>query len=102
MLRFRHFSGSGASLDEAINRWIQEEDPDVRFMAQSQLPDGSVTVSFIYEESFVAHGRRLSREHGLDSGRPPPGPSEKSDARISGGAESGVPPVNEHVDQSVS
>ncbi len=63
-MRFRHFSGLGSELDEAISEWIQQG-ADIHFMSHSQQPDGTITVCFVYQESFAAQERRLSAEQGM-------------------------------------
>ncbi len=72
MLRFRHFTGVGPELDRVVNEWIQLEEPDIRFMSQSGLSDGGIGLCLVYEEGFAAQERRMTREHGLERGEPPP------------------------------
>lgn len=66
-MRFRHFSGLGSDLDDEISAWIQQG-ADIHFMSHSQQPDGSLTVCFVYQESFAAQERRLMAEQGLHDG----------------------------------
>ncbi len=76
-MRFRHFTGLGEGLDDDINRWLQSESPDVELMSQTQLPDGAITVCFVYQEGFAAQERRMTAEHGLRDSEPsrlPPEP----------------------------
>jgi len=68
-MRFRHFAGHGPELDQEISQWIQEG-ADIHHMSHSQLPDGTLTVCFVYQEGFAAQERRLTSEHGLRE--PPP------------------------------
>lgn len=63
-MRFRHFTGMGEDLDRAISEWIQAG-ADIHFMSHSQLPDGAITVCFVYQESFAAQERRMTAEHGM-------------------------------------
>lgn len=63
-MRFRHFSGMGSDLDEQISEWILSG-ADIHFMSHSQLPDGTITVCFVYQEGFAAQERRLTAEYGL-------------------------------------
>lgn len=63
-VRFRHFTGMGSDLDEAISEWILSG-ADVHFMSHSQMPDGTITVCFVYQEGFAAQERRLTAEHGM-------------------------------------
>ncbi len=71
MLRFKQFSGSGPELERAINTWLEEYEPDVTQMAQTEGRDGRVIISFVFEESFRGQELRLSSERGM-SGAPPP------------------------------
>lgn len=63
-MRFRHFTGLGQDLDDEISGWIQLG-ADIHFMSHSQLPDGQITVCFVYQEGFAAQERRMTAEHGL-------------------------------------
>jgi hypothetical protein len=69
-MRFRHFTGLGRALDDDINSWLQAESPDVELMSQTQVPDGAITVCFVYQEGFAAQERRMSAEHGLRETEP--------------------------------
>jgi hypothetical protein len=65
LTRFKQFQGSGADLERAVNRWMEDFEPDITQMAQTVSADGGVTVSFIYEESFRGQELRLDNEHGM-------------------------------------
>jgi hypothetical protein len=77
MLRFKLFSGSQPQIEEAINTWLAEFEPDVTHMTQTADGDGSVTVSFLFEESFRGQERRLSEEHGMTRAEEPAIPSSE-------------------------
>jgi hypothetical protein len=62
MLRFKHFSGAGRDLEEAINRWLEEFEPEVSQMVQTVEASGVVTIGFLFEESFRGQERRMSEE----------------------------------------
>ena len=75
MLRFKQFSGSGSDLEQAINAWLEEFEPDITQMTQSDRADGSVSISFIFEESFRGTELRLSSERGMSRAATPPASS---------------------------
>lgn len=63
MLRFRAFSGADtSSVEEAINKWLMQAEPDVKLMQQSLAASGALTVSFLYDEGFTATEQRMSVE----------------------------------------
>ena len=63
MLRFKAFSGLDIPvLEQQINAWLTRAEPDVKMMDQSVMPDGTLTVSFLYDEGFRASERRLTEE----------------------------------------
>ncbi|GAC1443054.1 MAG: hypothetical protein NVSMB52_00950 [Chloroflexota bacterium] len=68
MLRFKLFSGSGADLESDVNAWLAQLEPDVTQMVQTAQDDGSVTLGFLFEESFRAQEVRMDEERGM-SGR---------------------------------
>lgn len=68
-MRFRHFTGQGADLDDQISEWIQSG-ADIHFMSHSQLSDGTITVCFVYQEGFAAQERRMIAQQGLHEGSP--------------------------------
>jgi hypothetical protein len=65
MLRFKQFSGSGGELERAVNDWLTQFEPDVRQMSQTVASDGSVSMAFLFEESFRGQEIRLASEHGV-------------------------------------
>ena len=63
MLRFKAFSGLDIPvLEQQINAWLARAEPDVKMMDQSVLPDGALTISFLYDEGFRASEERLAEE----------------------------------------
>ena len=63
MLRFKAFSGLEIPvLEQQINAWLARAEPDVKMMDQSVMPDGALTVSFLYDEGFRASEQRLTEE----------------------------------------
>ncbi len=63
MLRFKAFSAAdAASVEEQINKWLMHAEPEVKMMEQSLAPTGALTVSFLYDEGFMASEQRLSVE----------------------------------------
>ena len=68
-MRFRHFTGMGADLDDQINSWIQSG-ADIHFMSHTELADGTITVCFVFQEGFAAQERRMTSEHGLRDAPP--------------------------------
>lgn len=76
-MRFKHFAGKGSELEEWVNSWLVEFEPDVRLMAQTAASDGTVSVSFLFEESFRGQERRLASEHGVPEEDEPPVPADR-------------------------
>jgi hypothetical protein len=71
MLRFKYFSGTGADLDQAVNAWLSEFEPDVTQMTQTVDGAGGAMICFLYAESFRGQERRIEQEHGLGrAGKP--------------------------------
>lgn len=68
-MRFRHFTGIGSDLDEQISEWILSG-ADIHFMSHSQMPNGAITVCFVYQEGFAAQERRMTAGHGLHDAIP--------------------------------
>ncbi|HZS93817.1 MAG TPA: hypothetical protein VFA78_03400 [Chloroflexota bacterium] len=64
-LRFKLFRGAG--IEAEINAWLEQFEPDVSQMTQTVGEDGAVTVSFLFEESFLGQEKRFSQEHGMES-----------------------------------
>jgi len=63
VLRFKAFSGLDIPvLEQQINAWLARAEPDVKMMDQSVLPDGALTISFLYDEGFRASEERLAEE----------------------------------------
>ena len=63
MLRFKAFSGLDVPvLEQQINTWLARAEPDVKMMDQSVMPDGALTISFLYDEGFRASEERLAEE----------------------------------------
>ncbi len=63
MLRFKAFSGvNAASVEEEINKWLMQSEPDVKMMQQSLAASGAVIVGFLYDEGFMATEQRISVE----------------------------------------
>lgn len=65
MPRYKQFCGSGPELEARVNAWLEEFEPDVTLMSQSVENSGSVTLGFLYDESFRGQERRLDNEHGM-------------------------------------
>jgi hypothetical protein len=76
VLRFKQFSGTGHELEPEINRWLQEYEPDVTQMTQTEGHDGGLIISFIFEESFRGQELRLSAEHRMTQASAPASPLE--------------------------
>lgn len=60
MLRFKQITGQGQELENAVNGWLEEFEPDVSQMVQTALDDGTVLMSFLFDESFRGQERRLA------------------------------------------
>lgn len=93
MLRYKQFSGKGSELEETINRWLEQFEPDVTQMVQTVAEDNSVFISFLFEESFRGQEIRLSAEHGVSSHVAPAIPPEAYPDRPLTVQEDPVPPA---------
>jgi hypothetical protein len=63
VLRFKAFSGANtAGVEEEINKWLMQAEPDVKMMQQSLTEAGLLTVGFLYDEGFMASEQRISVE----------------------------------------
>lgn len=71
MVRFKQFSGSGTQLEESVNAWLHEFEPDVTQMVQTVQSDGTITVSLLFEESFRGQEIRLASERGMSQATGP-------------------------------
>jgi hypothetical protein len=71
LVRFKQFSGNGPSLEQAINSWLDEFEPDVSQMTQTVGAGGDVVISFLFDESFRGQELRLSRESGMETATEP-------------------------------
>lgn len=65
MLRFKQFSGMTSELENAVNQWLEEFEPDVSQMTQTVTQDGTVVMGFLFEESFRGQELRLASQHGM-------------------------------------
>lgn len=65
MLRFKNFFGTPPAIEQQINDWLAEYEPDVTQMAQTTASDGQVAISFLFEESFRGQERRMGKERGI-------------------------------------
>lgn len=63
MLKFKMFSAADQmSVEQQVNTWLLEAEPDVKMMEQSVLPTGATTVSFLYDAGFMANERTITAE----------------------------------------
>ena len=76
MLRFKQFRGRTSELEEAVNTWLEEFEPDVSQMTQTVTQDGTVVMGFLFEESFRGQELRLSSQHGMSGAVTAPAPAE--------------------------
>lgn len=65
MLRFKQFVGNGDDLELAVNGWLARFEPDITQMVQTAREDGTVVISFLFEESFRAQELRMDEERGM-------------------------------------
>jgi hypothetical protein len=75
MMRFKHFVGSGPELDQMINHWLADYEPDVTHVVQSTDGD-TIIVSFLFDESFRSQEQRMSEERGMTHATIPAVPSD--------------------------
>jgi hypothetical protein len=90
-VRFKYFTGTGADLEQAINTWLAEFEPDVTQVVQTVTPDGSLTIGFLFEESFRGQEKRFSLEHGMARDAAAVPPSAAPDAPLTVPIEPGTP-----------
>jgi hypothetical protein len=64
MLRFKLFSGQGADLENEVNRWLGDFEPDVNQMVQTVDASGTLSIAFLFEESFRGQEKRYTAERG--------------------------------------
>ena len=65
MVRFKQFSGKGPELEQAVNSWLNEFEPDVTQMVQTIGADGTIMLSLLFEESFRGQELRMASERGI-------------------------------------
>ena len=93
MLRYKHFSGSGEMLEQTVNSWLEDFEPDVTKMSQTVAADGTLNISFLFEESFRGQERRLSSESGMEAAaRPSMSANNLKDEPIQVSIDSMAPP----------
>lgn len=91
VVRFKYFTGTGADLEQDINSWLGEFEPDVSQVVQTVSPDGSLTIGFLFEESFRGQEKRFSLEHGMGRDTPAIPPGTLPDSPITVPVEPGTP-----------
>jgi hypothetical protein len=65
VLRFKQFAGTGEALESSVNQWLQNNEPDITQMVQTVDGRGTVTLSFLFEESFRGQELRYAEESGM-------------------------------------
>jgi hypothetical protein len=83
MLRYKQIGGSGQPLEDSVNAWLEQFEPDVTQMVQTQLSDGSLMIGFLFEESFRAQELRLSSRSVVRNASPPMTDEVRPDDRLS-------------------
>ena len=76
MLRFKHFSGNSSDLDQTINEWLEQFEPEVTHMVQSYDAKGALIISFLFEESFRGQELRMAAQRGMSGATTPAIPPE--------------------------
>ncbi|GAC1328177.1 MAG: hypothetical protein NVSMB22_19930 [Chloroflexota bacterium] len=71
MVRFKQFAGNGSELEQAVNAWLHEFEPDVTQMVQTVGTDGTTVLSLLFEESFRGQEIRLASERGISQATTP-------------------------------
>ncbi len=69
-MRFKQFVGVGRDLEDAVNAWLAETEPDITQMVQTQLENG-IALGFLYGESFRGQELRYAQEGGITGGLEP-------------------------------
>ncbi len=63
MLKFKIFSAlDHVSVEQQVNAWLMEAEPEVKMMEQSIMPTGATTVSFLYDAGFMANELTVTAE----------------------------------------
>jgi hypothetical protein len=75
VLRFKVFMGASPDIEDAVNRWLSEYEPEITHMAQTADGD-TVVISFVFDESFRAQELRLSKERGMSEAAHAPVPAD--------------------------
>jgi len=76
VLRFKLFSGGGAALQDEVNAWLSEFEPDVTQMVQTVGADGVITISVLFDESFRGQEMRVAVESGISRATGPSIPED--------------------------
>lgn len=76
MPRFKQFVGTGAGLENGINQWLENNEPDITQMVQTVNGDSTITIGFLYEESFRGQELRYAEESGMSGAVEPAVPAE--------------------------
>jgi hypothetical protein len=71
VLRFKQFVGQGAELEDSVNQWLTDFEPDVTQMVQTRNGDGTIVISFLFEESFRGQELRFTHERHLGAATTP-------------------------------
>ena len=75
MLRYKRFVGAD-DLEARINEWLENNEPDITQMVQTVDSNGTVTISFLFEESFRGQELRYAAESGMSEAMEPAVPAD--------------------------
>lgn len=76
VLRFKQFVGAGESLEKSVNDWLEANEPDITQMVQTVDGDSTVTISFLFEESFRGQELRYAERSGMAGAIEPAVPAD--------------------------
>jgi hypothetical protein len=76
LLRFKQFVGTGEKLENTVNEWLENNEPDINQMVQTVDGHSTVTLSFLFEESFRGQELRYAEESGMSAAVDPAVPAD--------------------------
>jgi hypothetical protein len=76
LLRFKQFAGKGQELENAVNEWLENNEPDITQMVQTVDGHSTVTLCFLFEESFRGQELRYAEESGMSAAVEPAVPAD--------------------------
>lgn len=76
MLRFKQFVGTGHAIENMVNEWLEKNEPEVTQMVQTVDGHSTVTLGFLFEESFRGQELRYAEQSGMTGAIEPAVPAD--------------------------